>query len=75
MGDWEEGDVPMDEHRKLFPMCSFVLGQPVGNIELGADRRGAQEGEAGGSGQEEDMTVVGGGGGGFDDPPGHDDTG
>jgi len=34
VGDWEEGDIPLNEHKKLFPMCSFVRGLPVGNIPI-----------------------------------------
>ena len=34
VGDWEEGDVPMEEHAKLFPLCGFVRGLPVGNIPI-----------------------------------------
>lgn len=34
VGDWEEGDVPQEEHAKLFPLCGFVRGAPVGNIPL-----------------------------------------
>jgi hypothetical protein len=29
---WIPTDVPMSEHRRLFPRCPFVLGLPVGNI-------------------------------------------
>ena len=36
-GDWEEGDIPMNEHRKLFPMCGFVQGRDVGNVEIGEE--------------------------------------
>lgn len=29
---WEQGDVPFDEHRKHYPKCPFVLGSNVGNV-------------------------------------------
>lgn len=34
VGDWDTGDVPMDEHRKLFPLCGFVRGLDVGNVSI-----------------------------------------
>jgi len=36
VGDWEEGDVPMEEHAKLFPLCPFVRGVNVGNVRRSA---------------------------------------
>ena len=41
MGDWVEGDDPMTEHSNLFPLCSFVQGQDVGNVPIGSS---SQEG-------------------------------
>jgi hypothetical protein len=32
VGHWEEGDVPMEEHRRHFEICPFVRGCDVGNI-------------------------------------------
>jgi len=34
VGDWVEGDRPMEEHTALFPLCPFVQGLEVGNIPL-----------------------------------------
>ena len=34
MGNWEEEDFPITEHRSLFPECPFIQGQEVGNIPL-----------------------------------------
>lgn len=31
---WVRGDNPSVEHKRHFPMCSFVLGRAVGNIPL-----------------------------------------
>ena len=45
VGDWVEGDRPMEEHRALFPLCPFVQGAQVGNVPL----QGGGEGEAGGA--------------------------
>jgi len=41
VGDWVEGDDPMTEHSNLFPLCSFVQGQDVGNVPIGSS---SQEG-------------------------------
>ncbi|XP_030625349.1 baculoviral IAP repeat-containing protein 7 [Chanos chanos] len=30
---WVHGDSPLDEHRRHFPSCDFVLGRDVGNIQ------------------------------------------
>ncbi|XP_036388335.1 baculoviral IAP repeat-containing protein 7 [Megalops cyprinoides] len=30
---WVHGDSPLGEHKRHFPMCSFVLGRNVGNIQ------------------------------------------
>ena len=43
VGDWVEGDDPMTEHRHLFPLCPFVLGQEVGNIPIGGEASRQQE--------------------------------
>lgn len=37
VGDWVEGDEPMAEHLNLFPMCPYVRGLEVGNVEIGAE--------------------------------------
>ena len=34
VGNWEEEDFPITEHRSLFPECPFIQGQEVGNIPL-----------------------------------------
>ena len=34
VGNWEEEDFPMTEHRALFPECPFILGRDVGNIPI-----------------------------------------
>jgi len=34
-GEWELGDVPMNEHKKHFPRCPFLCNLPVGNIPIG----------------------------------------
>jgi hypothetical protein len=34
VGDWEEEDFPITEHRSLFPHCPFVQGHDVGNIPI-----------------------------------------
>ena len=38
VGDWEVGDIPLEEHGKLFPMCGFIRGLPVGNISIESGR-------------------------------------
>lgn len=38
VGDWVEGDTPMEEHANLFPTCPFVRGMDVGNIAIGEER-------------------------------------
>ncbi|XP_056403571.1 baculoviral IAP repeat-containing protein 7 isoform X5 [Hyla sarda] len=35
---WEPGDQALNEHRKFFPSCPFVLGREVGNIQFSAGR-------------------------------------
>ncbi|XP_067853233.1 E3 ubiquitin-protein ligase XIAP-like [Heptranchias perlo] len=34
MKNWEPGDRAMSEHKRHFPMCSFVLGHSVGNVPI-----------------------------------------
>ena len=34
VGNWEEEDFPITEHRALFPECPFIQGHDVGNIPL-----------------------------------------
>ena len=34
VGDWVEGDEPMNEHARLMPNCPFILGGDVGNVPL-----------------------------------------
>ena len=34
VGNWEEDDFPMTEHRSLFPDCPFIQGRDVGNIPI-----------------------------------------
>ena len=34
VGDWVEGDQPMEEHRALFPLCPFMQGREVGNVPI-----------------------------------------
>ena len=34
VGNWEQDDFPMTEHRALFPECPFILGRDVGNIPI-----------------------------------------
>lgn len=34
VGAWEKGDTPREEHKRHFPQCPFIKGQPVGNIPL-----------------------------------------
>lgn len=29
--EWQEGDIPLNEHRKHFPRCPFLVGYNVGN--------------------------------------------
>ena len=38
VGDWEVGDIPLEEHAKLFPMCGFIRGLSVGNISIQSGR-------------------------------------
>jgi len=38
VGDWEVGDIPLEEHAKLFPMCGFIRGLSVGNISMQSGR-------------------------------------
>ena len=37
VGDWVEGDRPMEEHANLFPHCPFVRGVDVGNLPIGSE--------------------------------------
>lgn len=32
VGAWEYGDTPREEHKRHFPQCPFIKGEPVGNI-------------------------------------------
>ena len=32
---WESGDSPMDEHKRFFPRCRFVMGRDSTNVPLG----------------------------------------
>jgi len=34
IGKWEKDDTPKREHRRHYPRCSFVTGQPIGNIPI-----------------------------------------
>ena len=34
VGNWEEEDFPMTEHRRLYPECPFIQGLEVGNIPI-----------------------------------------
>jgi len=34
VGNWEDEDFPITEHRALYPACPFIRGQDVGNISL-----------------------------------------
>jgi len=34
IGNWEDEDFPITEHRALYPQCPFVRDQDVGNISL-----------------------------------------
>lgn len=36
VGEWEEGDTPLTEHKKHFPHCPFICDLPVGNIPIKA---------------------------------------
>ncbi|XP_030069123.1 baculoviral IAP repeat-containing protein 7 [Microcaecilia unicolor] len=31
---WEDGDHPLLEHKRFFPMCAFIVGKDVGNIPM-----------------------------------------
>ncbi|KAG7166471.1 death-associated inhibitor of apoptosis 2-like 1 [Homarus americanus] len=35
VGNWEEDDTPLGEHRRLYPHCPFVRNKPTANISLG----------------------------------------
>nr|XP_033819493.1 baculoviral IAP repeat-containing protein 7 isoform X2 [Geotrypetes seraphini] len=35
---WEDGDHPLLEHKRFFPMCAFIKGQDVGNIPVSHPR-------------------------------------
>lgn len=37
VGKWKKGDIPQDEHKRLFANCPFVKGLPVGNIPTQQD--------------------------------------
>lgn len=43
---WEEGDIPEAEHRRHFPACPFLLGQPVGNVPRQQSLSRSSPGEA-----------------------------
>lgn len=32
VGIWETNDVPLEEHKKCFPLCPFIEGLAVGNV-------------------------------------------
>ncbi|XP_042877362.1 baculoviral IAP repeat-containing protein 3-like [Penaeus japonicus] len=34
IGKWEPGDIPREEHKRLFPSCPFITGKPVGNVPI-----------------------------------------
>ena len=34
IGDWEEEDTPLTEHKRHFPHCPFLKGMAVGNIPM-----------------------------------------
>ena len=34
IGNWEDEDFPMTEHRLLYPACPFIRGLDVGNIPI-----------------------------------------
>jgi hypothetical protein len=34
LAQWETTDIPLEEHKKYFPRCPFILGLPVGNIRI-----------------------------------------
>nr|BDT62444.1 MAG: baculoviral IAP repeat-containing protein [Melicertus latisulcatus pemonivirus] len=34
IGKWEPGDIPREEHKRLFPRCPFITGEPVGNVPI-----------------------------------------
>ena len=70
--------MPMNEHKKLFPLCGFVRGLPVGNIEVGEEGLEDVEGEVL-EGVEEGVEVgeeaAGTGQGGSRRSPGHEEAG
>ncbi|XP_014600570.1 PREDICTED: death-associated inhibitor of apoptosis 2-like isoform X1 [Polistes canadensis] len=35
--NWEEGDVPMRDHKRHSPICRFVRNIPCGNVPIGVD--------------------------------------
>ncbi|XP_013419081.1 baculoviral IAP repeat-containing protein 7-like [Lingula anatina] len=45
--NWDLGDQPMQEHRRLFPTCQLVLGTVVGNGNHSTSRSGAPASVAG----------------------------
>lgn len=36
---WESGCIPLQDHKRFFPNCPFVVGVDVGNIPVGQDHR------------------------------------
>jgi len=61
VGDWEDGDVPQEEHAKLFPLCGFVRGAPVGNIPIqgeGGSEPSSSSGSAAEAGAGQDETGI-----------------
>ena len=38
VGAWEVGDTPRGEHKRHFPHCPFIRGQPVGNVPMSHSR-------------------------------------
>ena len=43
VGYWENGDHPETEHRKHFPQCPLLLGNPTGNIPIVKDVNADQD--------------------------------
>ncbi len=41
-GEWEDGDVPLTEHKRHFPRCPFICNLPVGNIPIGQEEEAAR---------------------------------
>ena len=41
-GQWEEGDIPLIEHRRHFPRCPFICHLPVGNQPIDENEPGIE---------------------------------